>query len=77
MFYKTLNKKFDLLSSVQKLKEVGQTGEWKVKIQTEQKAYVVGRICAIRKSEIATNKAIKKLRKLETKHQQKLKAETL
>lgn len=50
-----------LLPRLQKLKKPGQVGHWKVYLR-DQAGPVVGRICAVRKTRLATEQAQRKIR---------------
>jgi hypothetical protein len=69
-------RKRSLLSRVGKLTKAGQIGEWTVFLQGE-KALIEGRVCAVRKSEAAIEKAESRLRRKASKKQTKLQPETL
>lgn len=69
--------KFPLLEKIRALKCTGMIGEWEAAVTDKKKKSVNGRICAIRKSEIAIQLAHKKLRRLSSKNGTTLKPETL
>jgi len=74
-FYTEAEKKFNLFTSVQKLKASGQSREWEVKIK-DGNDFICGRLCVVKKSEEAINQALKKLKRKEQKNQVKFKLET-
>jgi hypothetical protein len=53
---------FSLLAQLRTLKQVGQIGEWEIEAVTSQ-GRLHGRVCAVRKSEAATARAHKRLRR--------------
>src|ERR1035437_6881800 len=55
-------KKFDLLEAVRGLQEPGRAAAWRVRIRHGNRE-VAGRICAVRKSEEATARADRKIRR--------------
>jgi hypothetical protein len=65
-----------LLSRVRTLSQPGQIGEWPVVLQG-QESQVEGRVCAIRKSALATQQAQRRLERKAGKKQTKTKQETL
>lgn len=69
--------KFQLLSKLKTIPKTGMIGEWEVSISEDNTTNVVGRICALRKSEEAIRKAQKKLNLKANKNGTKLKPETL
>ncbi len=69
---------FDLLKHVEdNLPEAGAIGEWNVTVPVAGTAGVAGRICAIRKSELAIKSATRKVKRRASKKGQELKPETL
>lgn len=66
----------DLLSLLQTLSEPNQTGEWPVALPG-QTSRVPGRICAIRKSELAIERARQRVARKAIRKQTKTKPETL
>jgi hypothetical protein len=65
-----------LLNRLRTLRQPGQIGEWKVILRGEN-ASIEGRICALRKSEHAIERAQRRLQRRASKKQQALKPETL
>ncbi len=65
-----------LLSRVRTLSQPGQIGEWAVALQG-QEGPIPGRVCAIRKSELAIQQAHRRLERKASKKQIRLKPETL
>lgn len=59
------------------LQDPGAVGEWPVWVPGPDGASVKGRICAVRKSAMATKEAQKKLKLRASKHGEKLKPETM
>ncbi len=55
-------KKFDLLAAVRSLKEAGAAASWPVQVR-HGKAQIPGRICAVRKSQEATDRAQRKIKR--------------
>jgi hypothetical protein len=69
-------RRIGLLNRVRTLREAGAVGDWPVALQTED-AIVPGRVCAIRKTELAVQQAQRKLQRKAIRKQNKLKPETL
>lgn len=67
---------FDLLTALQKITQEHETKEWDVKV-SDGNQLVTGRLCVIRKSQVAAELAMKKLKRGSSKRQTKLKVETL
>jgi len=67
---------FDLLAELKKITQECETKEWNVLI-SESGQFITGRLCVIRKSRVATELAIKKLKRGASKGQRKLQADTL
>ena len=67
------NRPFPLLSNLRTLPKSGAVGEWKVTLAGTN---VEGRVCAIRKSEEAIEKARRRIERRASKRQTKTKAET-
>jgi hypothetical protein len=65
-----------LLSRLRAIRQAGELGEWKVELRGENVS-VQGRVCAIRKSELAIQQAHRRLQRLASKRQMTLKPETL
>ncbi len=70
------NRRFPLLERLRTLKKTGKVREWKVLIHGED-ANIAGRLCAIRKSEHAIDRARRKLHRRASKNGTTLKEETL
>jgi hypothetical protein len=70
-------RKFALLQRVSKLTQAGQVAEWKIWLRGSNGEQVAGRLCAIRKSEEAINRAQRKLRRRASKKQIKLSSKSL
>jgi hypothetical protein len=68
---------FQLLSKVMGIKRAGTIKSWKVLIPARNNATVEGRICVIRKSNVAIELAVKKLKKYAIKRGRSLMPETL
>jgi DDE family transposase len=68
---------FDLLEAVSDLKEEHSIGQWKVMVSADYKNFVSGRVCVIRKSNIAAQQAIKTLKEKASKKQKMIKPATL
>jgi hypothetical protein len=65
LYFKTTdNKKFDLLSEIRKIEQEHDSREWEVKINNAGTPSIAGRLCVIRKTQIAKNQCIKQLRRL-------------
>lgn len=77
VLYSTAHKKFDLLKAVMELKEEYGAGQWDVMVSEDEKHFIGGRLCVIRKSHIAAEQAIKKLKEDASKRQSMLKSHTL
>lgn len=77
ILYSRSKKKFDLLEAVSSLQEEHKVGEWHVKISVNNHDFIDGRLCVIRKSEIASAIAIKKLLRKSSKKQESIKPNTL
>ena len=70
------NNRFDILEKMRSLKGT-DIGDWNVYLQDEQGNRAKGRLCAIRKSQEAIDKAIKEIKKEASKKQRTVKPETL
>jgi len=70
-------KRFPLLKRVRSIRKANEVGEWPAGVIGPSGRYIPGRICVIRKNEIATQKAQKKLRQKETRRGEKLRPRTL
>jgi hypothetical protein len=68
---------FDLLKVIATIKHPGVSRAWKVSIASQDKSFVTGRVCVIRKSEAAIKLAQEKIRKEASKKSRKTKPETL
>ena len=77
VLYSANNKKFDLLKAVTNLQEEYSVGQWDVMISEDEKHFINGRVCVIRKSNIAAEQAIKKLKEKASKKQKSPKSKTL
>jgi hypothetical protein len=71
------NRRFPLLERVTQLTQAGEVREWKVWLRSDNSEQVPGRLCAIRKSELAIAQAERRLRRKESKKQIKLKPAAL
>ena len=69
-------RRIGLLSRLRTLSQPGQIGAWPVALQG-QEGSVAGRVCAIRKSEVAIRHAHRRLERKASKKQIRIKAETL
>jgi hypothetical protein len=69
-------KKFDLLEAVRGLQEAGEAAGWAVRIRHD-KTELVGRICAVRKSREATERAQRRIKRKAQQGGPKTKASTL
>lgn len=74
-FY-TDNESFNLLEAVSHLKIAFQSGEWKVKLKTDDEL-IDARLCVIRKSAASEEAEIKKILKEAAKKKRQVKPETL
>lgn len=72
-------KPFDLLGKMESLEEAGATGEWKTWVPNPDKKEraLVGRVIGVRKTQAATDAAVKKLRRDAERKQRVLKPQTL
>ncbi len=68
--------RFGLLAHLRTLKQAGEIGEWPVTLPGEH-VPIVGRVCAIRKSEQATAQAHRRLQRKASQKQTKLRPQTL
>jgi hypothetical protein len=68
---------FALLDRLATIQRPGQIGVWNVRIPYEQEPPVSARLCVVRKSEVASALAIKKLKRRANKHGMQLLPETL
>lgn len=66
-------KKFDLFQELQEVKREHETREWNVRLSTQG---IIGRLCVVRKTQIAKEQAIKKMRQLASRRGTKTKSET-
>jgi len=64
---------FDLLSHLEELREANQVGQWSVVLAG---AKIAGRVCAIRKSEVAIQRAHRRIKEQASKRQTKTKDAT-
>ncbi len=69
-------KRFDLLQKIQQVSEPGVVAQWPVWVQGPE-LKIEGRLCAIRKSEHATGKAVRKIRQKSQQGGPQTKPETL
>lgn len=76
-FCKDTENDFTILAEISDLCNPFQAKEWAVKLKIEGDKLLDGRLCAIRKSEISTEIAIKKIMKEANKRQRTVKPETL
>ena len=76
-FYLKNEKRVSLLSKVKNLQTSGKVGEWKVWVKKTDGSFVEGRICAVRKSEFAIERSLKRLKQKSSKKQFMLRPETL
>ena len=74
--YTAEGKRFNLLRALKKLSAPGQLGAWTVTIHGAEQE-IPGRICAIRKSEAATKKALQRIKRKAQQGGPKTKPETL
>lgn len=75
-FFMADSNKFNLLSHVKSIKDDYGIKEWKVKLAVED-GWIHGRVCVIRKSKIAAEQSIKKLKANAIKKQKEIKRVTL
>ena len=75
--YELSGERFPLLESIAKLEKEFQIGEWNIKVSNDSGGYVEGRLCVIRKSSAAAEKAIAHARKSAERKQRIIKPETL
>jgi len=68
---------FDLLAALRDIEHPFETQEWSVLVKAPSEQPIIGRLCALRKSEHAIQQAHKKLIAKASKKQQQLKPETL
>lgn len=76
-FYTSEIDEFHMLEKIILLQEEYQVGEWAVKVKDDNEHFIDGRLCVIKKSQIAAEIAIKKILKEANKRQRKVKPETL
>lgn len=74
--YGPRGRRVGLLSRLRTIRQPGELGEWKVALRGENAA-VEGRVCAIRKSEMAIQQAHRRLQRKASKKQTAMKPETL
>jgi hypothetical protein len=74
--YGQSGRRWSLLSRLRALQQPGTVGEWKVLLRGKDST-VSGRVCAIRKSDLAIQQAHRRLQRKASKKQTKLKPETL
>lgn len=70
-------KSFPLLDAVGDIQEPGVVSSWDVRLGESEDRFVFGRICALRKSEVAARASEKKLKRRASKTGHKLRPETL
>jgi hypothetical protein len=75
--YGSGNRRFPLLQRVAKLTRPGQVREWKVRLRGSTGEAMTGRLCVIRKSELAIRQAQRRLQRRASKKQTTLKPATL
>ncbi len=75
-FYQESGKSLGLLSEVKQLHAPGQVGKWSAWVKKSDNSLIQGRICAVRKSEIAIEQAVKKLKRKASKKQITIRPET-
>jgi hypothetical protein len=75
-FYRDIDNKFNVLAEVNKLANAFDVGEWPVKLKTTDEKLIDGRLCVIRKSDISTEIAIKKIIAAAKRKQRTVKPET-
>lgn len=68
--------KFSLIKELQSIRQEGSSKEWNVSLVNAGQL-IRGRLCVIQKSKAATELALKKLRRRESKSQMELKSETI
>jgi hypothetical protein len=68
--------KFTLLTALQGVEQEGSIKEWHINL-IDGDQLITGRLCVIRKSKMATEQALKKLKRRESKSQMDVKAETI
>ena len=68
---------FSLLDKLKEVQTEGQANEWRVKIKDSEEGDIEGRLCVIRKSQIAADLAIAKIKKQASKRQRTVKPQTL
>ena len=72
------SQRFDLLKAVQTLTNPGDIGEWKVYVKVPKEDLAIcGRLCVVRKSEKAIEESLKKLKRIASKQQRVMHAQTL
>lgn len=76
-FFTKINEPFNLLEKISILKNAYQASSWIVCIKDEKNRVIEGRLCVIRKSDVAAEVARKKLIRKSSKSQKTLKPETL
>jgi len=77
LFHAKKNTKFDLLSKLVELEEAYASTEYSVRLKTEQGSWLPGRVCVLRKSNVAIELAIKKLKREASKRQTRLQPTTI
>ena len=77
LFNPTGAKRFDLLENLMELKQEYTSKEYAVRLKTEHGTWIQGRLCVMRKSRIAVDIAIKKLKREASKRQTELQPNTL
>jgi hypothetical protein len=70
-------KKFDLLTSVLEVQEGKITKEWSLRLKTDDALWIEGRLCTVRKSQVAIDIALKKLKREASKRQSTLQPATI
>lgn len=76
-FYTKGDKVFYLLEHISVLEKAYQAGEWEIYLKNTENQIVEGRLCVIRKNDIAAEIAIKKIIKEANKRQRTIRKETL
>lgn len=77
VLYSAADKTFDLLKAVTNLQNEYRVRQWSVMVSEDRKHFISGRLCVIRKSNIAAEQAIRKIKEKASKKQKSPKPETL
>jgi hypothetical protein len=77
LYHMERDEKFELLDSLYELQEDYASKESSIRLKTEEGGWINGRLCVIRKSKVAIERALKKLNREASKRQSELQSSTI